>query len=275
MKYVVNGVGYIGRRVLARLPDGMATGIDRQQLDLDGEVAGPVVLPAACSLLYTVPPAMDSSGDPRLEKFLALIEPVPRRLLYLSTTGVYGDRQGATAREADPLSAATARAQRRVAAEALLRAWAKHSAVQLIILRIPGIYGPGRLGLERIRKGIVLIAEAEAGPANRIHGDDLAACCALAMQAAVPAGIYNVGDGDHRSSTWFTKTVARLAGLATPAEVSREEAERRFTDGRLSFLREPKVVDTTRMRAVLGFTPRYTNAEDGIRESLLGAGDDD
>ena len=74
--------------------------------------------------------------------------------------------------------------------------------------------------------------------------------------------------GDHRSGTWFAKTVAEFAGLAAPPEVSRDEAEATFSDSRLSFLRESRTVDTTRMRDVLGVSPRYANCEDGIRESL-------
>ncbi len=265
---VVNGVGYIGRRVLKLLPADRATGIDRRQLDLDLPAAGPVILPTQCALLYTVPPARDGSDDVRLKNFLSLIEPLPRRLVYLSTTGVYGDRKGGTVSEADRVRPGTGRAKRRVAAETLLTTWATENAVELIILRVPGIYGPGRLGLERVSAGTPLIAEAEAGPANRIHADDLAQCCVLALQPASFIGIYNVGDGDHRSSTWFSQTVSKLTGHAPRPEVTRTEAAHSFSPRRLSFLTESKIVDTRRMREVLGFTPLYANAEDGIRASL-------
>jgi nucleoside-diphosphate-sugar epimerase len=162
----------------------------------------------------------------------------------------------------------TDRSRARVAAETTLPRLFGDAGTECIVLRVPGIYGPGRLGIDRIREGAPVIAESEAGPGNRIHVDDLAACAARAVTGSAPAGIYNVGDGDHRSSTWFTKTVARLAGLDAPPEISRAEAEATFSEARLSFLRESRRVDTTKMREVLGFTPRYTDPEAGIRASL-------
>ncbi len=113
-----------------------------------------------------------------------------------------------------------------------------------------------------------VLREEDATPGNRIHVDDLAACCVAALAPAIPAGLYNVGDNDHRSSTWFTGEVARQAGLPPPREISRAQAEREFSVQRMSFLRESRVVDTAKMRDVLGVTPRYANPEDGIRASL-------
>jgi len=83
-----------------------------------------------------------------------------------------------------------------------------------------------------------------------------------------PAGIYNVGDNDHRSSTWFTGEVARQSGLPAPPEISREQASKEFSPRRLSFMTESRRVDTTKMRKILGVAPRYANPEDGIRASL-------
>ncbi len=84
----------------------------------------------------------------------------------------------------------------------------------------------------------------------------------------MPAGIYNLGDGDQRSATWFAAEVARQAGLPEPPIVSREEADATFSERRLSFIRESRRVDTSRMREILGVTPIYTDAAEGIRASL-------
>jgi nucleoside-diphosphate-sugar epimerase len=268
MQVVVVGAGYTGRRVLERIGDERALGITRATLDLDQPSAPAPELPPAYSLLYTVPPRSDVDGDPRLQALLARLRPVPKRFVYVSTTGVYGDCGGRRVDENAALAPSTDRAKRRVAAESLLEAWCNEHAVDLVILRVPGIYGPGRLGLERLRSGAPVIAEAEAGPGNRIHVDDLAACCIRALGADAPVGIYNVGDGDHRSSTSFAKSVARLAGISAPPEISRAEAEDTFGEGRLSFLRESRIVDTRQMQDVLGFVPRYTDPEAGIRASL-------
>ncbi|HEX7718893.1 MAG TPA: SDR family NAD(P)-dependent oxidoreductase, partial [Woeseiaceae bacterium] len=147
--------------------------------------------------------------------------------------------------------------------------WAAGHGVSLIVLRVPGIYGPGRLGLEGIREAKPILIDSEANPGNRIHVDDLATCCMAALSPERPAGIYNVGDGDHRSSTWFSRTVALLAGLPPPPEVARKEAEQTFSAMRLSFLGESRRLDNRKMLATLGVELRYANAEDGIRASLV------
>jgi nucleoside-diphosphate-sugar epimerase len=268
MQIVIVGVGYTGRRVLARLDPSKARGITRADIDLDDQSPVMLELPETYSLLYTVPPRPDGNGDPRLERLLSTLDPAPQRIVYLSTTGVYGDQAGRRVDETAALAPSTDRAKRRVAAESLLHEWCGKHDVDLVVLRVPGIYGPGRLGIERLQNAAPLIAEADAGPGNRIHVDDLASCCIRALDPDAPAGTYNVGDGDHRSSTSFARSVARLAGIDEPPEIPRAEAERTFSEGRLSFLRESRIVDTRRMEDVLGFVPRYTDPEAGIRASL-------
>ena len=152
-----------------------------------------------------------------------------------------------------------------------MTSWCAARGVSLIILRVPGIYGPGRLGVGRIESGSANIDEAEANPGNRIHVDDLVSCYEAALDAAVPAGIYNVGDGDHRSATWFAAEVARQCGLAAPPTISRARAETEFSAMRLSFLGESRRIDTTRMREILGVTPRYEDPSLGIAASLAGS----
>jgi len=267
MHTVVTGVGYTGRRVVSLLPGGLTTGLSRPAFDLDRPPDRFPTIPLPFNLLYTVPPRSDADGDSRLGSLLALFGPLPKRIVYLSTSGIYGDARGSLVDESRTPAPATQRAKRRLTTELLLTAWCDENAVQLVILRVPGIYGPDRLGLERIRERKPVIADAH--PGNRIHVDDLAACCVQALENSAPAGIYNVGDGDHRSSTWFTKTVAEIAGMRPPPEISRAVAETELSETRRSFLNESRILDTSRMRDVLGFRPRYANAEDGIRASLV------
>lgn len=278
MLFVVAGTGYTGRRVLGKLPGDRTFGISRSPLtdaerrvrivDLDRGNGETIDIPAPYALLYTIPPPPAGDGDPRLAALLARLDPVPARIVYLSTSGVYGDRAGADTDESVPPNPSTPRAKRRLAAEALLRDWCDRHGVARLILRVPGIYGPGRLGTDRLRAGAAVLRESDAGPGNRIHVDDLVACCLAAMTTDAPAAVYNVGDGDHRSSSAFSRCVARLAGLPPPPEITRAEAEERWSEGRLSFLRESRRLDTTRMREVLGVVPRYADPEDGIRASL-------
>lgn len=219
-------------------------------------------------VLYTVPPPADVQGDPRLARFLAMAKPKPERIVYISTSGVYGDCAGDLVSESRSAAPVTARARRRFAAEQLLQEECSKSGIACIILRVPGIYGPGRLGLDRIGAGEPQVMESEANPGNRIHIDDLATAAIAALERSIDGGIYNVGDGDFRSSTWFAQTVARLAGLPPPPLISRAQALVTLPASRLSFLQESRRLDTRRMHEVLGVRLRYADAEEGIRASL-------
>lgn len=274
---LVVGTGYVGRRVLESLADGEVIGLSRSALttskpvvllDLDVDSSLPLLLPADYRVLYTVAPSTEADQDVRLQRFIDSLDKAPQAFVYISTTGVYGDRDGECVYENAEPAPLTPRASRRVAAERLLQDWSQAHSVRLVILRAPGIYGPGRLGLGRLRSGEPLLNEADANPGNRIHADDLAACCIAALTDNTAQGVFNVGDGDERSSTWFASEVARQAGLPAPPTISRARAEATFSARRLSFLRESRRVATNRMRDVLGVTPTYANAEDGIRASL-------
>ena len=274
MFVLLTGAGYTGRRILSMLPADSVAALSRSRVDTDRQLFPfdldsaselPLELPARYAVIYTVPP----SGEPpdkRLQTFLSLVSPA--RFIYISTTGVYGDYGGQTVTEASALKPSNRQAASRVAAEKLLTTWSRQNDVALIVLRAPGIYGPGRLGTERIRSGTPAIAEVDANPGNRIHVDDLARCCVAALDENVPAGIYNVGDGDHRSPTAFTNEVARQLDLPAPPQISRAEAQQQFSRQRMAFLSDSRIVDTTKMREVLGVIPRYANPEDGIRASL-------
>lgn len=274
---LVVGTGYVGRRFLQRHESDAVFGLSRSPVesgqpvetyDLDAGSDLPITLPARYAVLYTVPPSSGAAADERLDRLLGELTPAPQRFVYISTTGVYGNRDGATVDEETPVNAESGSAKRRVAAEDLLRSWGPQQTCDIVILRVPGIYGPHRLGVERIREGLPIIAEDDTGPGNRIHVDDLVSCCSAALSGDAPAGVYNVGDGDHRSSTWFTNEVARQCGLEAPPTISMAAAEREFSPMRLSFLRESRRVDTHKMRAVLGVGLRFPNPEDGIAASL-------
>ncbi len=273
---VIAGAGYTGRRVLARLSAAEAVGLSRTPIaterpfhavDFDALTSLPVRLPDHYGVLYTCPPG--GAGDERLRRFLGALPHAPKRFVYLSTTGVYGDCRGAVVTETRPVNPDNRLATPRVEAESLLEEWAGETGCDLAILRVPGIYGPGRLGLERLRDGEAHLRESEANPGNRIHVDDLVECCLAALSAGTPAGIYNVGDGDYRSATWFAEEVARQADLPRPRRISRDEAAREFSPMRLAFLSSSRIVDTTRMREILGVLPR--TPEEGIRDSLRSA----
>lgn len=277
LDFLVAGAGYVGERLLQSLPAATSAGLRRQAsagpppiiaADFDKPV---LELPPARTIIYTVPPASDSDGDPRLQRFLAALPTPPGRIVYFSTSGVYGDTGGETVAESAELRPTVARSERRVAAEHLLADYCDQQGVELCILRVPGIYGPGRLGLDRIREVRAVLRDADAGPGNRIHVDDLVDCAiAAATNLQVPR-ICNVGDGNPMPAGAFAREVAKAAGLPAPPEVSMAEAEQEFSEQRLSFLRGSRQLDLSRMRQQLKVTPQYADPVDGIRASLAAA----
>jgi nucleoside-diphosphate-sugar epimerase len=279
VKYVVVGVGYTGQRVLSLLPAEHASGISRSAtpncdravvtLDLDHCSDESISCPDDYTLLYTVAPDSDPEEDRRLSNLLDLLAPAPTRFVYVSSSGVYGDCGGRLIDENQPTNPANKRAQRRLHAEETLQQWCNAENAGLITLRVAGIYGPGRLGRERILAGQPVIAESDANPGNRIHVDDLACCCVAAMTADAASGIYNISDGDHRSPSWFLRTVAELAGLTPAPQVSLHQAIATISDTRMSFLRESRRLDNRKMLAELNPELRYADAEAGIRASLV------
>lgn len=279
--HVIVGTGYSGRRLLERCVSGQCIGLSRRpatigttvvtalDLDLDKPVAPD--LPRNYSLLYTVPPHGDNE-DVRLARLLAMLDPLPQRIVLVSTTGVYGDQGGAVVDESFATRPGSQRSQMRVIAEQQLIHWAEDRGVSWVILRVPGIYGPGRLGLDRLSAAEPSIREKDAYPGNRIHVDDLVSCYLAALDPARPGGIYNVGDGDHRSSTWFAAETARQAGLPEPPQITRQEAKQRFSPMRYSFVSESRRIATQRMRTELGITPRFADPVAGIAASLAAEG---
>jgi nucleoside-diphosphate-sugar epimerase len=218
---------------------------------------------------YSVPPPATGSGDERLARCLARAAGRPQRIVYLSTTGVYGDHGGGRVDETTAPTPRTPRATRRLAAETAISAWADARSVSWCVLRVAGIYGPGRLPLERLRRGDPAIAPGEATPTNRIQVEDLvSACVAAGISARADQSIVNVCDGSDASSTEFLLRVARIAGLPAPPFVSRAEAQAAFTASAWSFLGESRRVDNRRLTETLGVALAYHDLDAGIRASL-------
>jgi nucleoside-diphosphate-sugar epimerase len=277
MHCIVAGTGYTGARILAAIGDSVgisreahAFGDDQRFIvrDLDQDFVEPLEFDAQLTMIYSVPPAAEISGESRLQRLLQAIKPSLKRIVYFSTTGVYGDHCGKLTSETSRTEPENPRAKRRLSDEQHLLDYNHQHHADIVILRIPGIYGPERLGVSRIRSGTPFIQEADACPGNRIHVDDLVQCAIAAAKPDTPPGIYNVGDGDHMSSVAFANCVAELAGIPAPVTVSREEALATFSETRLSFLRESRTLDTSKMRDILGVTPRYGDPQDGVRASL-------
>ncbi|MBI1752691.1 MAG: NAD-dependent epimerase/dehydratase family protein [Acidobacteria bacterium] len=286
---LIVGCGYVGTRLARRLRgEGPLLGLVRRRAaadallgqgipalaaDLEYEAAAVSLgLPTTLrAVAYLVPPSGPGAEDRCLARFLEAIEDAaPGVFLYVSTTGVYGDTGGAAVDEESPVAPREDRSRQRLDAEQQIAHWCEVRDLRAVTVRVPAIYGPHRLPLDRLRRGEPVLREEDSGPGNRIHVDDLVEACAAALERPV-AGPFNLTDGTPESMTAFNRRVAALAGLPWPPEVTWTEAEGLISPGLLAFLRESRLV-ATRRREELGWSPRYVNPDDGIRASLAEMG---
>jgi nucleoside-diphosphate-sugar epimerase len=222
-------------------------------------------------IVYLAPPPKDSEGDPRLRKLLEAMEQrPPERFIYASTTGVYGNQDGAVVDEDTPLRARTARALRRLDAERAMVAAAERWGTRWAIVRLPGIYGPGRLREEQIRAGLRVPCPEICPPGNRIHRDDIVDVILRLLEPDAPTGFFNLADNEHMSSTDFAHEVAARIGVKLPPCIPDLETYYAGHPGMASFLREQRRIDSSRIRAALDWSPRYDTAREGIEASLPG-----
>ncbi len=217
-------------------------------------------------IFYFAPPPSSGQTDPRMRRFLAALpdSDQPRRIVYISTTGVYGDCRGAWVDETRPVAPQADRARRRMDAEDALRDWGRGRGRELVILRVAGIYGPGRLPLARLRQGLALIRESEAPYSNRIHAQDLVRVCVAAMDRATAGEVFNVCDGHPTTMTDYFHRVADLAGMPRPPTIPLEGAEAELSPGMMSYMRESRRLDNRKLREGLGIELRYPTLEKGL-----------
>jgi nucleoside-diphosphate-sugar epimerase len=279
---LIVGCGYVGKRV-ARYYRGLGQSVfcvvrgKESRLALIGEGIPAMVRDMETSSLadldcdreqvfHFVPPPATGVEDTHTRRLIAAFRDAghPRRLVYISTTGVYGDCGGDWVDETRPPAPAVDRALRRWDAEQALRRWSRESGGELIVLRVAGIYGPGRLPLERIRRGLPLVREQEAPYSNRVHADDLVSVCAAAMEGGQPGAVYNVCDGHPTTMTDYFFRVADAAGLPRPPVLSLEEAQEKLSAGMMAYMRESRRLSNRRIREELGVSLRYPDLAAGL-----------
>ncbi|MEW6169246.1 MAG: SDR family oxidoreductase [Pseudomonadota bacterium] len=219
-------------------------------------------------LFWLAPPPAAGTRDTRLRGWLEAQRGRIGRVVYVSTSGVYGDCGGRWIDEDEPLEPQTERALRRADAEAALLQWRERAGAQVVILRVPGIYGPGRLPVERLRRRLPVLRADDAPYSNRVHAEDLAAACVLGAQRGGDGRAYNIADGHPTTMTDYFRRCARVLGLDPPEEVDRQTAQRRFTPQMWSFMEESKRLKIDRARAELGYVPCYPDLDSGLAASL-------
>jgi nucleoside-diphosphate-sugar epimerase len=146
----------------------------------------------------------------------------------------------------------------------------------VVILRVPGIYGPGRLPRERLTRGLPVLREDESPWSNRVHVDDLARACLAAARRGRPGGVYNISDGHPSTMTDYFNRVADASGLPRPPQITAAEARTRMSEGMQSYLAESKRLDNRRMREELGVEPQYPDLARGLAACIAAeaAGED-
>jgi nucleoside-diphosphate-sugar epimerase len=191
---------------------------------------------------------------------------LPGHLVYISTSGVYGDCGGAWVDESRPPAPVNSRAIRRVDAEKQLRAWGRRHGVRVSILRAPGIYAADRLPLERIKRGTPALIAQDDSYTNHIHADDLARLAWAAMFRGRPQRVYHAVDAQPmKMGDWFD-SCADAFDLPRPPRVSRAEAEGVLPEALLSFLRESRQLSNRRAKRELRLKYLYPAADDLLRE---------
>ncbi len=247
-----------------------AQGITPVTGDLDRPQALPALDLAGTLLYYFAPPPSHGRRDERVRGFVSSrrVRHAPARVVCISTSGVYGDHQGARVTEQTPPAPHTERAQRRLDAEQTLGEWCQAQGVSFSVLRVGGIYGPGRLPVARLRRGAPVLRADQALPTNRIHAEDLANVCVAAGEAGRAAGVYNVCDGQPSTMTEYFFGVADALGLPRPPEIDREQAREIMSMDMLSYLDESRRMDNRRMCEELGITLRYPDLASGLAACL-------
>lgn len=229
-------------------------------------------LPQADAVFHFAPPPTAGATDPRTAHLLrALGRRRPAALVYISTSGVYGDCGGAWVAETRTVAPVSGRAVRRVDAERQLRAWGRRQGVAVTILRAPGIYAADRLPLERLRRGDPVLAADEDVHTNHIHAEDLARIACLALFRGGPGRAYNASDDSGLCMGEYFDAVAERFGLARPPRMARAEIVRHLSPLTLSFMSESRRLDNGRLKRELRLYLRYPTVSDGLRAATVPA----
>ena len=286
-KILIVGSGDVARRILpllrgryrlyavvrdpARGPAWREAGATPLQADLDVPGSLLRLTGLADVVLHLAPPPGSGARDQRTRHLLAALsrgKSLPRRFIYISTTGVYGDCGGAWIDETRPLNPESARAARRVDAEQAVRRWGRDNGVAVSILRVPGIYAADRLPLERLEKGLPALSTADDVFTNHIHADDLARACLAALHHATAARVINVvDDSDLRMADYFD-AVADAFVLPRCPRLPRDELRASVSPVQWSFMRESRRIANGRLKKELKFRFAYPTIFDGVRAAL-------
>ncbi len=277
-RLLIVGCGDVGLRIVARLqrrlrifavttsPDRLAAlrsaGAVPLLIDLDRDRPARLAT-LATRAIHLAPPPAQGLIDARAKRLLRDLRPL-RRLVYMSTSGVYGDRRGGRVDETARPAPATDRARRRMDAERRMRAPPWHAAV----LRVPGIYADGRMPLDRLRKGLPVAVPPEDVLTNHIHADDLARICIASLFRAAPRRVYNAVDDSQLYLGQYLDLVADHSGLPRPPRLSRSLLRQAVSPIQYSFMSESRHIENRRLKTELRLRLRFPTVLQGVPAAL-------
>ena len=253
----------------ARIPQLREAGIEPLLGDLDAPATLSRLAGLADAVLHLAPPPGAGEIDSRTAHLLRALarRTRVRCIVYGSTSGVYGDCQGARIDETRATDARTPRAQRRVDAEQRLRWCGRAFGVRVTVLRIPGIYAGDRAGghpRERLARGMPVLEEASDVFTNHIHADDLARACVAALHRGLAQRIVNVCDDSELKMGDYFDLAADLEGVPRPRRVSREAASAELSPMQMSFMGESRRLSNLRMKRELRLRLLYPTPLQGL-----------
>ncbi|MGE5338427.1 MAG: NAD(P)H-binding protein [Gemmatimonadota bacterium] len=276
-RLLIVGCGDVGLRIVARLRHRFrivamtSTPARRDELrhagttpivaDLDERRALARVAPFAGRMIHLAPPPNRGRRDPRTRHLVAAARGRLQRFVYISTTGVYGDRAGAWTDETAPLAPQNERAMRRVDAEHAVR------AVGACVLRVPGIYAQDRLPIERLRAGTPALAEVDDVFTNHIHADDLARIAIAALFRGRASRVYNAVDDSELKMGEYFDLVADRFGLPRAARLPREQLKTAVSPMMYSFMNESRRLRNRRIKRELKLRLRWPTVATALAAS--------
>ncbi|MGZ3184763.1 MAG: SDR family oxidoreductase [Telluria sp.] len=250
-----------GKRAALRAAGAVPVVADLDRKDSLHRLAG-----LAHRVVHLAPPQPEGARDCRTRNLTAIL-PDGAQVVYVSTSGVYGDCGGALVDETRPVAPKNARARRRVDAENVLRAWARRAHGRVSILRVPGIYAHDRLPLERLRAGTPALAAEDDVYTNHVHADDLARMVALALARGLPGRVYHASDDTRMKMGEYFDAVADAFALPRPPRLPRAQLAQAVSPVALSFMSESRRLDNGRAKRELGVRfafPTVRHALDAI-----------
>jgi nucleoside-diphosphate-sugar epimerase len=283
---LVVGCGDIGLRVLRLLRGRWRLLVLSSSVERAGELRGAGAVPLqgnldepctlarlaglADAVLHLAPPPGTGNRDPRTQALLRALARSGRvrRLVYASTTGVYGDAGGASFDETRAVRPGTDRALRRVDAEAYARWYGRSFGVVVTVLRIPGIYAldrPGGNPRERLLRGTPVLRPEDDVYTNHIHADDLARACVAALHRGRPQRVVHASDDSTQMMGDYFDLAADLSGLPRPTRISREQARQQLSPTQMSFMSESRRLRNRRLKRELKLTLRYPTVHEGLQ----------